>query len=197
MAFSAAYLVLTKGTVALKSIIHKATLQVADMDRHYYAEHALTIARHPSETDERMMIRCLAFALHASDTLAFGKGLSDVDDPDLAQRDLTGAIELWIEVGQPDERSILKACGRAGRVLVYAYSGSAMLWWKSIADKLERARNLTVRSVPAPAAARLARLAERTMDLQCTIHEGEVWMRNQNDAVEIELATLMAPQRTD
>src|SRR5579862_4807535 len=101
--------------MALKSTICKATLQVADMDRHYYAEHALTIARHPSETDERMMIRCVAFALHASDALEFGRGLSDAEEPDLLQRDLTGALQLWIEVGQPDERSILKACGRAER----------------------------------------------------------------------------------
>jgi uncharacterized protein YaeQ len=182
--------------MALKSTIYKASLQVADMDRHYYADHALTIARHPSETDERMMIRCLAFALHASESLAFGKGLSDVDDPDLSQRDLTGAIHLWIEVGQPDERAILKACGRADRVVVYAYSQSAMLWWKSIADKLERTRNLTVRTVPAPASAQLAKLAERTMDLQCTIHDGEIWMRNEAKAVEIELGTLMEPQQT-
>jgi uncharacterized protein YaeQ len=167
------------------------------MDRHYYADHALTIARHPSETDERMMIRCLAFALHASESLEFGKGLSDVDDPDLAQRDLTGAIQLWIEVGQPDERTILKACGRADRVVVYAYSSSAMLWWKSTADKLERTRNLRVRTVSSASASRLAALAERTMDLQCTIHEGEIWMRNERDAVQIELATLMEPQQVE
>ena len=180
--------------MALKSTIHKATLQVADMDRHYYADHALRIARHPSETDERMMVRCLAFALHASDSLAFGKGLSDTDDPDLSERDLTGAIELWIEVGQPDERTILKACGRATQVVVYAYSHSATLWWKAIADKLERARNLTVRTVPAVAAGKLAKLAERAMDLQCTIHEGEIWMRSEDEAVEIDLTTLMAPR---
>ena len=167
------------------------------MDRHYYADHALTIARHPSETDERMMVRCLAFALHASESLAFGKGLSDADDPDLSERDLTGAIKLWIEVGQPDERTMLKACGRADRVFVYAYSHSAMLWWKSVANKLERARNLTVQTLPAPAAARLARFAERAMDLQCTIHEGEIWMRGRgaDDSVQIELQTLMEPQR--
>ena len=180
--------------MALKSTIYKATLQVADMDRHYYADHALTMARHPSETDERMMVRCLAFALHASDTLAFGKGLSDVDDPDLSERDLTGAIKLWIEVGQPDERTILKACGRADRVIVYAYSYSAPLWWKPIADKLERARNLTVRTVPSSAAAQLAKMAERTMDLQCTIHESEIWMRAKDESVQIEFSTLMEPQ---
>ena len=179
--------------MALKSTICKATLQVADMDRHYYADHALTIARHPSETDERMMIRCLAFALNAGDALAFGKGLSDADEPDLWQRDLTGAIQLWIEVGQPDEKRILRACGRADRVLVYAYSHSTPLWWKPLAAKLERARNLTVIAIPGPVAAALAKLASRAMDLQCTIHEGEIWKRNEQAAVKVELSTLMAP----
>lgn len=179
--------------MAIKSTICKATLQVADMDRHYYADHALTIARHPSETDERMMIRCLAFALNASESLAFGKGLSDADEPDLWQRDLTGAIQLWIEVGQPDEKRILRACGRADRVLVYAYSHSAPLWWKPLAAKLERARNLSVISIAAPTSAALSKLADRAMDLQCTLHEGEIWMRNERDAVQIEMTTLMAP----
>ena len=117
-------------TMALKSIIYKAQLQVADMDRHYYAEHALNIACHPSETLQRMMTRILVFALNAHEQLEFGKGLSDADEPDLWQKDLTGAIERWIEVGQPDERRVLKACGRAGQVLVYAYGNSADIWWK-------------------------------------------------------------------
>ena len=176
--------------MALKSTIYKANLQVADLDRHYYADHALTIARHPSETDERMMIRCLAFALHASESLTFGKGLSDVDDPDLSQRDLTGVIELWIEVGQPDERTILKACGRAAQVIVYVYSASAMLWWKAIAGKLERTRNLAVYAIAASSAQRLAALAERNMDLQCMIQEREIWMRSDERAVQIEVETL-------
>jgi uncharacterized protein YaeQ len=179
--------------MAIKSTIHKANLQVADMDRHYYADHALTIARHPSETDERMMIRCLAFALNAGEALAFGKGLSDADEPDLWQRDLTGVIQLWIEVGQPDEKRILRACGRAERVLVYAYSQSAVLWWKPIAGKLERARNLTVLGISAATAVALSKLAARAMNLQCTIHEGEIWMRDEDAAVKVEVATLMAP----
>ena len=101
--------------MALKSTIYKAELQIADMDRHYYADHALTIARHPSETDERMMVRVAAFALFAQERLEFCKGLSDTDEPDLWQKDLTGAIETWIEVGQPDERRIAKASGRVER----------------------------------------------------------------------------------
>ena len=105
--------------MALKSTIYKANLQIADMDRHYYAEHALAIACHPSETVQRMMIRVMVFALHAHEQLEFGKGISDAEEPDLWQKDLTGAIENWIEVGQPEERRILKACGRADQVIIY------------------------------------------------------------------------------
>ena len=106
--------------MALKSTIFKASLSISDMDRNYYADHALTIACHPSETAERMMVRVLAFALNAHEYLGFGKGISDVDEPDLWQKDLTGAIDHWIEAGQPDEKRILKACGRAVRVSIYA-----------------------------------------------------------------------------
>ena len=111
--------------MALKATICKASLQVADVDRNYYAEHALTVARHPSETDERMMARLLALALNAHERLTFCKGLSDTDEPDLWQKDLTGAIEHWIEVGQPDDKRLLRACGRAEKVTVYAYGNRA------------------------------------------------------------------------
>ena len=124
--------------MALKSTICKASLQVADMDRNYYADHALTLARHPSETDERMMARVLAFALNAHERLEFGKGLSDTEEPDLWQKDLTGLTEHWIEVGQPDDKRLLRASGRSARVTVYAYGNRADLWWKPIADKLPR-----------------------------------------------------------
>ena len=126
--------------MALKSVIYKAQLQVADMDRHYYADHALNIACHPSETLQRMMTRILVFALHATESLELAKGISDVDEPDLWQKDLTGAIQLWIELGQPEERRILKACGRADQVIIYAYGNNAQLWWKQISNKLARAK---------------------------------------------------------
>jgi len=174
--------------MALKSIIYKADLQVADMDRHYYADHALTIARHPSETDERMMLRVLAFALHAHPMLAFGRGLSTDDEPDLWQKDLTGAVDLWIDLGQPDERRILKACGRAGQVVVYSYGNAAPVWWGTVARKLERARNLRVMQLPAGALAALGALAQRSMQLQCTIQDGQIWMTGGGESVHIELA---------
>jgi uncharacterized protein YaeQ len=176
--------------MALKATIFKADLQIADMDRHYYADHALTIARHPSETDERMMMRVLAFALHADEALAFGKGLSTDDEPDLWKKDLTGAIDLWIEVGQPDEKRILKACGRSSRVVIYSYSSTSNIWWNQIAGKLERARNLHVVNVPSEISQALARLAQRTMQLHCTIQEGQIWMSGGEESIQIELENL-------
>lgn len=173
--------------MALKSTIFKAALQIADMDRGYYAEHPLTIARHPSETDERMMMRVLAFALNASETLSFGRGLSDDEEPDLWQKDLTGAIETWIEVGLPDERRLLKACGRSQTVLVYAYSPTTEIWWKQLASKLERARNLRVLQIPAESSQALAALAQRTMQLNCTIQDGQIWLGDAATTVQLEV----------
>lgn len=177
--------------MALKSTIYKADLQVSDMDRNHFGEYALTIARHPSETDERVMVRCLAYALQANEQLAFGKGLSDVEEPDLWQRDLTGAIELWIEVGQPDEKRILKACGRAAHVIVYSYSSNSRIWWDQVSSKVGRAKNLTVINVPAQTSMALARLAQRNMQLQCTIQDQQIWFSAGEETVPMELITLL------
>jgi uncharacterized protein YaeQ len=176
--------------MALKATIYKADLQIADMDRHFYETQALTLARHPSETDERMMVRLLAFAIHANEALSFTKGLFDVEEPDLWQKDLTGAIELWIEVGQPDEKVILKACGRSEHVVVYSYSATSHIWWKQIANKVERCKNLTVINLPADATEQLARMAQRTMQLQCTIQDGQIWLTDGTHTVEIARETV-------
>ena len=178
--------------MALKATIYKADLQIADMDRNYYQDHALTLARHPSETDERMMIRLLAFAIHANEALTFTKGLFDTDEPDLWQKDLTGAIQLWIEVGQPDEKRLMKACGRSEKVIVYCYSATSHIWYKQIANKLERARNLTVINIPAEASAQLEKLAQRNMQLQCTIQDGQIWLTDSVETVLVERAPFKA-----
>jgi uncharacterized protein YaeQ len=179
--------------MALNATICKAALHIADMDRPYYGDHALTIARHPSETDERMMVRVLAFVRHAHEALSFGKGLSTEDEPDLCQKDLTGAIELWIDVGQPDEKSVRKACGRAKQVIIYTYGGrSADLWWEQSRATLERSKNLTVVNLPADASRALAALAQRDMDLQCTIQDGQIWISDRNDTVQIALETRLS-----
>jgi uncharacterized protein YaeQ len=179
--------------MALKATIFKVVLQIADMDRSYYQDHALTIARHPSETDERMMVRLLAFALHASESLSFGKGISSDDEPDVWDRDLTGAVSTWIEIGQPDERRIRKACGRADQVLVYSYSSSGRnVWWEQNGAALDRLQNLTVLNVPSAVTRELATLANRTMRLNCTIQEGQVWLADDHRTVLVEPETLKA-----
>jgi len=178
--------------MALKATIFKANLQVSDIDRNYYGEHSLTLARHPSETDERMMMRVLAFALHAHEQLAFGKGLSDADEPDVWQKDLTGRIVHWIDVGQPEEKRLLRASGRSDRVTVYAYGNRAEQWWKANAGRLGRAKNLAVWRVPGEASASVAKLAGRAMQLQCMVQEGQVWFGSAAQTVQIEVDALQS-----
>ena len=172
--------------MAIKATVFKAALQIADMDRHYYADHALTLARHPSETDERMMVRLLAFALYADESLAFGNGISSGEEPDLWQKDLTGAIERWIDVGLPDERAIRKACGRADQVVVISYGRAANIWWNENRSKLQRLSNLTVLNLASETTLALAALASRNMQLQCTMQENDIMMTSDAGMIEIE-----------
>jgi len=176
--------------MALKATIYKANLQLADMDRNVYGDHSVTIARHPSETDERMMIRLLAFALNvpASDdhgALEFAKDLWDTDEPALWRRDLTEQIEHWIDVGQPDERRIMRASPRTARVAVYSFSASTPIWWAGIATKITRAANLDVWQVPPEQSQALAALAQRTMQLQVSIQDGTAWIGDSQRTVEV------------
>ncbi|HET8668087.1 MAG TPA: YaeQ family protein [Terriglobales bacterium] len=180
--------------MAIKATIFKANLQIADMERHYYQDHALTLARHPSETDERLMVRLLAFALHAHEYLEFGQGMTADDEADLWLKDLTGAIELWIDVGLPDEKLIRKACGRANQVIVYTYGGRiADMWFAQNSAQLERLRNLTVINLPVETTRAISKLAQRTMQLQCTIQDGQVWLSDANESVEVERVILKSP----
>ena len=179
--------------MALKATIFKAELQVSDLDRGYYAAHSLTIARHPSETDERMMVRLIAFALNADAALEFGRGLSSEGEPDLVKKDLTGAIDLWIDVGLPDEREIRKAAGRAGEVKVYLYGGrSADLWWNQNRDALSRLENVSVASISGTTTEAISALAERTMRFDCTIQEGGMWLASGGETIHLEPVTLQA-----
>ena len=185
--------------MALKATIFKAQLQIADTDHNCYQDHALTLARHPSETDERMMVRLLAYALsvgelNKGEALTFGKGLSADDEPDLWCRDLTGAIGLWIDVGLPDEKSVRKACGRAGQVRIYSYGRGARAWWDQVRSKLDRAANLTVINLGPDSTQAMAALAQRNMRLQCTIQDGHLWLSDGNESVRVEPSTIKAGQ---
>jgi uncharacterized protein YaeQ len=172
--------------MALKSTVYKAEIQLSDLDRHHYASHALTLARHPSETDERLMVRLLAFVLYADERLEFGRGLGSQDEPDLWQRDLTGTIERWIDLGQPEESRIRRACGRAREVVVVNYGGRAAdLWWAKHEAALARLENLTVVDVPATAVAALGAMAGRNMRLQCLVQDGQVQLIADDCVLEV------------
>ena len=182
--------------MALKATIFKADLQITDLNRNYYQGHNLTIARHPSETDERMMVRLLAFAQYASEDLAFTKGLSTDDEPDLWQKSLSDEIECWIDLGQPDEKRIRKACGRAKQVVIYTYGGgTAEIWWEQNQEKLTRFKNLTIINLPVTETQALAQLAERNMSLQCTIQDNQLWFSNDADNIEVNPAVWRAAEK--
>jgi uncharacterized protein YaeQ len=176
--------------MAKNSTIYKADLSIADTERDYYCDHQLTLACHPSETTERMMIRIVAFALNADERLVPAGGMSEADEPDLWLKDLTGAIKLWIEVGQPDERRILKACGRSGEVKIYTYGSKPKLYMDSIESRISKAKNLSIFSIPAESGKALAALAERNMELQITKDHDELWVRSEAGSVSIEIIQL-------
>jgi uncharacterized protein YaeQ len=181
--------------MALKATIYKANLDISDIDNNVYTDHNLTLARHPSETDERMMIRVLAFALNApadndQGSLEFGKDMWEPDEPCLVQKDLTGLTLHLIEVGQPDEKRITRVCSRAAQVTVYSFSSSTATWWAGIAGKLTRLRNLTVWQVPAEQSQKLAAMTQRSMTLQITRQDGALWVGDGKDSVEITLQRL-------
>jgi uncharacterized protein YaeQ len=177
--------------MALKATVYKADLQISDIDRHYYQNHALTLAQHPSETIERMMIRLLVFALHAHEDLTFTRGLSSDEEPDIWLKLPTDEIDIWIDLGQPDEKRIRKACGRANKVFIYTYSQrSADVWWQQINSKLDRFNNLHVISLVDETGSSLAPLAQRKMNLQCNIQDHEVWFGDNEHTVHVIPETL-------
>lgn len=181
--------------MALKATICKAQIQLADMDRQHYQDLSLTLARHPSETDERMMVRLLAFACHASDELQFTRGLSSDDEPELWDCDLTGAIRLWIELGLPDDDRLRKACARAQQVVLYVYGDerSVQPWWGKVAGKLQRFDNLRILVLAPEQTQALAGLASRSMQLQCNIQEGQIMLGDQQHSVILEPELRMTP----
>ncbi len=170
--------------MATKATIYKALLNIANMDSHYYAEHNLTMAKHPSETDLRLMVRLVAFILNADEALEFCKGISQEDEPVLWQKSLGGEIKLWIDLGQPDEKRIKKACGRSEKVIIYTYQeGMAAFWWKQIQTSLTRFSNLQV--IHLDIEGDIEELARRAMSLQANISDNELTLMDDTHSVVI------------
>jgi len=181
--------------MALKATIYKATVQLADMDRDLYGDYDLTIARHPSETDERLLIRLLAFALNVpadadAGPLEFAKDMWNIDEPALWRKNLVGDIEEWIEVGQPDERRLLQCCSRSKHVTAYSFSSSTPQWWSSLGPKATGARNLTLWQIPAKQSQALAALADRSMKIDVTVQDGTIWMGDGKKSLEVSPSRL-------
>ncbi len=178
--------------MAISATINKISLNIADMDRHYYQTHELTLAQHPSETDLRFMVRVIAFIVNASETMAFTKGLSTDDEPDLWQKTLTDEIEIWIDLGQPDEKRIRKACGRSSKVIIYTYhERKAKVWWQQQEDKLKRFNNLQVFHINAENAEGVETMVQRNMNLQCNTQDGEIYLSDDKTSVNIKIIKRM------
>ncbi len=177
--------------MSLKATIFKVDLSITDMDRHYYADHQLTIARHPSESDKRMMLRILAFAMNASDSLSFTKGLSDVEEPDLWQKNYSDVIEQWIELGQPSEQRIKKGCNQSEQMCVYSYhNGMFDNWWQKEQSSLIARKNLSIYTIEESIMEVLALAVNRQMQIQCTIQDGQAWFNFGEENIEVSLKTI-------
>lgn len=172
--------------MALKATIFKVNLQISNIDQHFYDSFSLTLARHPSETDERMMVRIVAFALNANERMLFSKGLSNEEEPALWQKSLSDVIEYWIEVGMPSEDRLRKGASKADKVIVYTYGTERNVdtWWQKIADKLQRFDHLEVIQIPSTVTQALESMVEATMELQCTINEGQIWISSNTISTE-------------
>jgi len=176
--------------MAQKATIYKVELSVSDMDRHYYETHKLTVAKHPSETDERLMVRLLAFALNASEQLEFSRGLSTDDEPDLWEKSLSGETELWVTLGLPSEKIVRQSCGKAQEVIIYSYGGrTAEVWWDKIKNSTTRFENLKVINLAEAETSKLAQQANRSMKLQVNIQEGDLMVSVDDSIVYVTPVT--------
>jgi uncharacterized protein YaeQ len=162
--------------MALRSTIYKVDLEVSNLDRQVFDSRSLALARHPSETAERLMVRLLAYALHLDEGLAFGRGLSNEDEAAIWRHDLDCRLRLWIDVGLPDERALRRASGRADAVVLYTYGGrAAAQWWEQNEEALRRLTNLTVIELAQDFTLALAELAARNLRAQLTVQDGDLW----------------------
>ncbi|WP_312269884.1 YaeQ family protein [Pseudescherichia sp.] len=176
--------------MALKATIYKATVNVADLDRNQFLDATLTLARHPSETQERMMLRLLAWIKFANERLQFTRGLSAEDEPEAWLRNDHLGIDLWIELGLPEERRIKKACTHSKEVALFTYnSRAAQVWWQQNQSKLAGFSNLSIWYLDDEQLAQLSAFASRTMALQATIQDGAIWLSDAENNLEIHLTT--------
>ena len=177
--------------MALKATIYKATIHLSDMDRDYYDTLQLTIAQHPSETDQRMMVRLIAFILNAHSELQFGKGVSDEEEAAIWQINYSGEIELWVELGQVDTKRIKKACNKSKAVKLYCYGSSVDTWWSQVGSKMRQFEKLSIEQLSQATTDALVKLVDRSMEFQCSIQDGQLWLNAGDETLLIETTTLL------
>lgn len=175
--------------MALSATIFKAEMAISDMDRHYYRHQVLTLARHPSETDERMMVRLLAFLHQAQDALVFAKGLSETAEPDAWVKDATGQVLCWIEVGLLDARRLTQVSRIAKQVVIYAYGKAAPRWWQQVQKTIKERENLSVYVLPVETTQALAAMVKRFMQLTCVIQDGQLYLTGEKETVQVDMAS--------
>lgn len=173
--------------MALSASIFKTNVQLSDMDRQHYSTYSLTLARHPSETDERMMARLIAFMRYADEGLVFTKGLSDTEEPDIWIKDLTGQTDLWIEVGAPTVKRIVSKSRQAKKIVVFGYGRNAELWWKKSKADLEKVHNLEVVILPPELTESISLHVERSMEWQCLIQDRQMSLIGKDGSFEVDL----------
>lgn len=172
--------------MALKATVYKAHINVADMDRHVYLDVNHTVACHPSETIQRFMLRILAWGLNADENLKFTKGLCDTDEPDLWIVNYSDEIELWVELGLPDEKRLRKASHKAQNVILFAYdNNAATIWWQQNQNKINTLDNVSVVFINDQTLVELEQVAERSMQLQLTIEGEQAWLSSDKGNVTI------------
>jgi uncharacterized protein YaeQ len=176
--------------MALKATIYKVNIELADMDRNYYDSLQLTIAQHPSETEQRLMVRVIAYILNAHPDLKFGKGLSDEDEASLWQINYSDEINVWIELGQPDEKRLKKACNQAKQVKLYSYGSSATTWWSQVENNLKKFDRLSIELFEQSTCDALSKLLSRNMEFQCSIQDGQLWLTSGDETLLVETTKL-------
>jgi uncharacterized protein YaeQ len=183
--------------MALSATIYKFDIDLNDLDRNHYAFYSHHVALHPSETVERMVIRILAFCLNASETLTFTKGLSTDSEPDLWQKNYSDDIELWIELGTPDDKRIKKACNQSDQVILYAYGGQGVdTWWNNFSKHAYKFENLAIYRIDLAMVEKFTQGLERTMALSCMIQDGQITLSANNEMYEFSLELLKEAKET-
>lgn len=179
--------------MAEKATVCKANITLSDMDRNYYGEVNLTIAQHPSETAERLMVRLLAFCYCAHENLSFTRGLSSTDEPDIWLKSDDGRILEWIEVGQPAPDRLKKAQGVAQKVKVFVYGRGMDVWWRTNAQALKNLGKVELYCFDADELQALTKLVGKTMNLTVSITESIAYISSETDNIAVALREMPTP----